>query len=159
MMRKSGRHGSQNIPADRLHQVAAAGDCFAQQLHRDSRFDKAHAAADIDTDRIRNDRVFAGDDAADRHSLAGVCIRHQRDPFLRKGKLCKMRSLLDADRVQCSFLRLPCLDRQMMFFCNNKHDLTTFRVLFCYHHTTFGHSIQIIFSAKSLLRLAFSDDI
>ena len=94
IMREAGRDIPQDIPADCLHQIPAAGDGFPQDGNRDVRLHKAHAAADVHTDCIRNDHILTCDDAADRHAHACVGIGHQRDPLVRERQLRKMLCLL-----------------------------------------------------------------
>ena len=87
VMPEAGRHIPQDIPADRLHEIPAAGDGLPQHRYRDISLDKAHAAADVHTDCIRNHGILTSDDTADRHTLSGVGIGHQRDPLERERQL------------------------------------------------------------------------
>ncbi len=66
--------------------------------------DGHHAAANVDTDRRRNDRSAGGNDATDRGSLTEVNVWHDREVRPNYGKLgdvleLKLRLLLNRNTV------------------------------------------------------------
>ena len=115
MVLEAGRDIPQDVARDCLGQFPVRRLDFDQPFDRNVRLDKAHPAADIHPDRIRNDDLFGSDDAPDRHPIAGMSIRHQYDPLMQKRQIRQILRLLQAILTYLFLILQPNLDWPLLF--------------------------------------------
>jgi hypothetical protein len=77
--------------------------------------DEDDTAADVDPDRVRHDGAIGEQDAPDRHAVAGVRVRHQRDVADRERQVREVGRLLENAALEIGH---PALDRDLAGLAN-----------------------------------------
>ena len=106
---------SEDIAADSLHEAAAARHCLTEQGYGDIGLDVCHSAADINSHRIGDDHILAGDDAAYGHTLSCVGVGHKCYPLMCEGELRKVLRLGETLLAHSLCIRLPYLYGEHFF--------------------------------------------
>ena len=95
-------HVAGDLGEDGLEAVATEG------LDGEVGLDQGDAAADVDADGVRHDRAIGEQHASDRHAVAGVGVRHERDMLDRERQVRQVGRLLERGAVD---VERPALDR------------------------------------------------
>lgn len=67
----------------------------------DVSLDVTHAAADVHANCVWDDRVFCGENSANRHACAEMGVRHEGQPFVDEWEVRDLFCLLEAPVFNC----------------------------------------------------------
>ena len=113
-MLEAGGNGSEDVSYYHLYKLAAPRHSFTEKLYGYISLNERHSTADINVDSIRDHSIFAGDNAAYRHSLSGMRIGHKSNMVNCERQVCKVHRLF-----KTAFLNI--INRSRSYFYGYQH--------------------------------------